>query len=276
MSPDPIGCTFHPFMLMTTPTTVETAATGAEHLLRAISDDTRTTTTTATRAPGAIVVLLQVPPLPQPDDLMVLSEAEHARAGRFAFARDQAAFVTTRAALRRALADTLGCAPHDVALVSRSNGRPALDDTHASALDFNVSHSGGMAAIALSHSGRVGVDIEAHDARRGLRELVPTVMGRRERHLLDCQPDDAAFADVFYACWTRKEAIVKGIGTGISTDLTAIDIPEIPSDGMVPVASDAFPRWQLVTTRVRPGVTLSVALSGSDDPIHIAPAADRA
>jgi 4'-phosphopantetheinyl transferase len=162
--------------------------------------------------------------------------------------------------LRRVLASALQCAPADVQLVTPSNGRPALDRAHASSLDFNVSHSGAVGAIAWSHTGRVGVDIEMHDARRGLRELVPTVMGVRERQLLAQQPDDASFSAAFYDCWTRKEAIVKGIGTGIS---------------VVEVSTAEYRLWRVVTDRVRPDVTVSVALCGCQGPIRILPMAER-
>jgi 4'-phosphopantetheinyl transferase len=239
-------------MLITTPTTVDTAPTA---------------TTVVT--PGATVVLLHVPPVPATDDIALLTDTEQARAARFAFVRDQSAFVTTRAALRRALGDALACAPTAVAIVSASGGRPALHDSHGSPLDFNVSHSGAVAAIALSYTGRVGVDVEVHDAQRGLRELVPTVMGVNERAMLDALGDAASFCDAFYGCWTRKEAIVKGIGTGISADLTAIDVPDVPDDGLVMVPVAAYPQWRVVTVRVRSGITLSVAVAGCAGPIEI-------
>jgi phosphopantetheinyl transferase len=246
---------------MTTPTTVDAAATGAELLLHAILDSTTPTAFSAS-SPGATVVLLRVPPI--------------ARAARFAFDRDRSAFVTARAALRRVLGDVLQCAPDAVMLVTKSNGRPALHEVHGSSVDFNVSHSGAVAAIAWSHTGRVGVDVEVHDARRGLRELVPAVMSVAERDRLARQPDDESFSVAFYEFWTRKEAIVKGIGVGISADLTAIDVAELAADGLVVVPSAEPSQWRLVTTSVGRGVTLSVALAGCAGPIQIGPMAECA
>jgi 4'-phosphopantetheinyl transferase len=266
--PDSVGCRFTPFTIMTTPTTVDAVPTGAEQTLRAIPDATIARTATT---PGATVALLNVPPEPSPGDLALLTDEECARAARFAFVRDRTAFVTTRAALRRALGGALQCAPDAVTIVRASSGRPMLDQSHGSRLDFNVSHSGAVAAIALSHTGRVGVDIETHDTRRGLRELVPTVMGLRERDMLTALTDEALFCEAFYGCWTRKEAIVKGIGTGIAADLTAIDLPAVPSDAVVVVPGATHPRWRIATVRVSAGVTMSVALSGCAGTIRIAP-----
>ncbi len=306
--PDSVGCTFTPFTTMTTPTTVDAAPTGAERTLRAILDTSlrsrgmcvqvsprklrvtegrsaepamstmrpaRQSGTTAT-ALGAIVTVLRLPPVPAPEDLAVLTDDERARAGRFAFVSDQSAFVTTRAALRRALGDALSCPPDTVRIVTATSGRPTLDRSHGSRLDFNVSHSGAVAALALSHTGRVGVDIETHDIRRGLRDLVPTVMGLRERVMLTALTDEALFCEAFYGCWTRKEAIAKGIGTGISADLTAIDVPAVPSDGLVVVPGATHPRWRIVTVNVGAGVTMSVALADCAGPIRIAPLPESA
>jgi 4'-phosphopantetheinyl transferase len=245
-------------MLMTTPTTVDAAPTGAELSLCATAD--------VTPAPfvstlGARVALVHVPPVPLPEDVALLSETERARAMRFVFERDRSAFVTARAALRRTLGTALSCAPQDVRLVIDASGRPALDTSHSASLDFNLSHSGSVAAIALTAAGRVGVDIEAHDPRRGLRELVPTVMGRGERARLEAVRNDTVFANLFHEYWTRKEALVKGMGTGLATDVRTIDVPLLPPDGVVVLNALRPSRWRLVTTRVSEGVTLSVALA---------------
>lgn len=210
---------------------------------------------------GAAVALFAVPPTAAVEDLGLLSDDECARAARFFFERDRAAFVTSRAALRRTLAGELSCHPADVRLITEANGRPALDQSHSTAIDFNVSHSGRLAAVALAHGGRIGVDIEWHRGDRGIRELVPTVMGARERELLLSMESDDAFLETFYACWTRKEAIVKGIGIGIAADLPSIDIPWIPSDGIVTVASTTTERWWVATHLVDASYTLSVALA---------------
>ena len=223
---------------------------------------------------GAVAGVIHVPPAPHAADLALLTGEERARAARFAFIRDQAAFVTTRAAIRRALGRALSCPPESVEILAGTTGRPVLSPSHGSALDFNVSHSGSLALIALSPDRLVGADIECHAPDRGLRELVPQVMGEGERALLDAQESDAAFCHEFYACWTRKEALVKGLGVGISADLTSFDVPRVPVDGAVAVPSEVHPLWRIVTVEPAPGFTASVAVADAHSVIAFAPFAD--
>jgi 4'-phosphopantetheinyl transferase len=216
--------------------------------------------------PCASVVVLRVPRSAAPEDIDVLSESERARAARFHFESDRSAFVTARAALRRYLGRSLSCAPERVGLAQGLNGRPMLDAAHRSALDFNVSHSGTMAALAFVQGGRVGVDIEWHGRDRGLRDLVPTVMGPRERAVLEALPE-ALFRARFFEFWTRKEAIVKAIGVGISYPLTDIDIPSLPAVGPVRIETASPSDWMLQTREPAADFTLSVALAGEDGTI---------
>ncbi len=226
-------------------------------------------------ADGVTVTLLRLPDVPASADLTLLSAVERERAARFAFVRDQASFVTTRAALRRLLGTAIGCEPAQVRLDVGEYDRPMLASEHAASLDFNVSHSGRLAAIALSPTLRVGVDVEWHARKRSLRELVPQVMGRAERELLEGLEDDGLFERAFYACWTRKEAIVKGIGVGISHPLTSIDVPVVPADNVVIVDGTPPSPWYVVTEEPTAGYTLSVALAGTRGLVSISLAGDQ-
>ena len=78
---------------------------------------------------------------------------------------------------------------------------------------------------ALSVDGPLGVDIERHRA-------VEQSGGIARRHFTDAERDrkPAAaerFADWFFAHWTAKEAVVKLLGTGLSTPLQQIETPDL-------------------------------------------------
>lgn len=85
---------------------------------------------------------------------------------------------------------------------------------------FNVSHSHGLVAIALSKTSDVGVDLElVRPVKESLKEFV-------------CSTKEAEFAKDnkdFYKVWTAKEALTKCIGTGISI---IKKIPALPVNGM--------------------------------------------
>jgi 4'-phosphopantetheinyl transferase len=223
--------------------------------------------------PEAVVHLVSIPREPQESDVALLSREERREASRFRFVRDRSSFVTARAAARRYLAVQLGTAPHRVTIVRDSAGRPRLRGNAADDIDFNISHSGSLAAVALSCGRRIGVDVERRRADRDLRSLVPDVMGPCEREMLH-ELDDARFVRAFYACWTRKEAIVKAIGAGIGYPLTGIDLPALPAGGVVRVAAQGLKgteqAWSVRTLERSDGFTLSVALEGSGGGISLA------
>lgn len=223
--------------------------------------------------PDAAHVRVYVVPATTPDtDLAILSADERERAVRFHFERDRSAFVTARAAVRRQLGETLGVSPADVALVRDANGRPHLSADYGSDLDFNLSHSGARVAVGFAVGRRIGVDIEWHDRVAGLRDLVPQVMGPRERTVLDALPDPE-FRRQFFAFWTRKEAIVKAVGVGLSYPLTEIDIPSVEESDLFVLATEPPTPWTLRTSEPDDGYTLSVAIAGAAADVLVAPCA---
>ena len=147
--------------------------------------------------------------------LSVLDDDERARAARFLRREDAMRHAATRAALREALGTRLGRPAREFRFARDDAGRPRLADAFDAQLDFNVSHSGAFALIALSATRRVGVDIESRRARFDWRAVARSVFGPRETEYLESLPD-ALQNDAFYDAWTAKEALVKALGTGIS------------------------------------------------------------
>jgi 4'-phosphopantetheinyl transferase len=88
----------------------------------------------------------------------VLAPDERSRAAQFRVSRPRESFILTRAALRHLLGHYLGQNPASICLQYGTNGKPAL--SHKSELRFNVTHSGDMAAIALTQGCDVGIDLE--------------------------------------------------------------------------------------------------------------------
>lgn len=151
--------------------------------------------------------------------LLELSEDERERAARMRCSQTRRAFVQTRVALRTLLGHYLDLPPSAVALSSGAWGKPHLGIGMGN-LQFNVSHSGQLALIALSQAA-VGVDLEWQQADLDWRELLPAC----------CHPaEQADFQDVadteggvqLLRLWTAKEAYLKGRGEGLSLPLTAI------------------------------------------------------
>ena len=90
-----------------------------------------------------------------------LAEDERARANRFYFAHDRAHYIVARGLLRLLLGRYLHILPTEVAFVYGDHGKPDLVPAQAKAgVRFNISHSHGVALLAVAREREVGVDIE--------------------------------------------------------------------------------------------------------------------
>ncbi len=144
----------------------------------------------------------------------VLDDEERVRAARYRFDEDRARSIVARASLREILARYLGRDAHALHFIAGEHGKPALADRE---LEFNVSHSGDLVALAFASATPVGIDIE------------------RERELNDANalarrffsPAEAAAvledASRFFRIWTAKEALIKAVGAGLSLDLASFE-----------------------------------------------------
>ncbi len=168
----------------------------------------------------------------------MLSEEERQRAERFVFEADRRRFTCAHLALRAILADYLEMAPADIQLETGVHGKPRLTTASMPAdggkLYFNLSHSHERALLAITEAGEIGVDVERIRPLDNLDELGRACFSRRERMLRDAALDQLAddpqrdrllSAELrsFFTLWTRKEALLKGLGEGLLPSLEAFD-----------------------------------------------------
>jgi 4'-phosphopantetheinyl transferase len=154
-------------------------------------------------------------------DLALLSQGERARAARFASDRDRNRFVAARAALRRVLATYVGLRAAALDFVSDALGRPRIEGAHG--FDFNLSHSDTLALIGVTSSGPIGVDVEMVRRVADGALLAERFFSRAEAAAL-CALAPARRDRGFLTCWTRKEACLKAIGTGLTTETRGVEV----------------------------------------------------
>jgi 4'-phosphopantetheinyl transferase len=160
-----------------------------------------------------------------PDGLDVLSPDERQRASRLLRPADCRSFVATRSALRLLLAGRTGLRPVDVAFETNSHGKPRLAnrdlDRHVS---FNVSHTAGLALIALGTS-EIGVDVERlRQRQRHVDDEPPTRYFATDERQQIMRVHGAARAAARVGLWVRKEAYLKAIGCGLSGTLDSFSV----------------------------------------------------
>ncbi len=144
-----------------------------------------------------------------------LSLAEQARASRFHFERDARRYQASHAALRLILGQVTGASPSTLQFCEGSHGKPYLKDTPG--LHFNMSHSDDWALIGVSMLGPIGIDIEVMTPMDDTDLLAQKNFSAAEYAAFKKTPPDQRLAS-FLRCWTRKEACLKALGSGLSIE----------------------------------------------------------
>jgi 4'-phosphopantetheinyl transferase len=157
-----------------------------------------------------------------------LSDAERVRAGRFVFEPDRRRFIVGRAHLRHLLASRLGTRADRVELDYGPRGKPRLaGDFAESDLRFNLSHCGDVVLYAFSTGCEVGVDVEAVRELPDADDVAQHFFSPREHAAYRRLPARERPRG-FFRCWTRKEAFIKALGSGLAYPLTEFDSNPAP------------------------------------------------
>jgi 4'-phosphopantetheinyl transferase len=156
------------------------------------------------------------------DNESLLSADEKERARRFVFERDRVRFVAARAFLRRVLGHFVGEHPAAVGFVYSAHGRPSLS-AHGPRPDFNLSHAGDVALLAVSWASRLGIDVETVAPSVDTGALAGQVMHPNELAAFERLAEHQRMS-CFFRLWTRKEAALKALGTGLSRDPRSLDV----------------------------------------------------
>jgi len=197
-----------------------------------------------------------------------LAPDEMARAEGFANARGRRRFVVARGTLRTLLGGLLEERPQTLPIEAGPGGKPRLADAELR-LHFNVSHSGDLALICIAEGFEVGVDLER------LRP-VPSGVEIAKRRFATAE---ARFVEKggttdgdrrFLLCWTRKEALAKAMGSGLSFDLLSFAVPLEETGGIVSLGTPGDgrrQRWLLLDVPIGSKYVAALALPAMDTPL---------
>jgi 4'-phosphopantetheinyl transferase len=134
------------------------------------------------------------------------------------------------------LAAELGCAPREIAFAFSPAGKPSL--AHGCGLTFNATHGDDLVAVAVSREIEVGIDVERIRPIAERAAIVRQFFHPAEARAIDALPPaDAELA--FFRCWTRKEAISKALGLGLSLPPDRYHVACLPSEA--PALLEAAP-----------------------------------
>lgn len=200
----------------------------------------------------------------------LLEPAEQERASRFKVEHACDEFMISRAFLRQTLAVYLKIGASEVRFRTTLHGKPELDGGND--LRFNLSHSGGVAIIAIVRGREIGIDVERIRDDVNALELADRFFSEPEVAWLRSRPI-ADRSSSFFACWTAKEAYVKAHGEGLSLPLSDFSViprrntSELPWEKLqleVFGNAEESKRWSMWQLNLGPKFRAALAVEGGN------------
>jgi 4'-phosphopantetheinyl transferase len=164
--------------------------------------------------------------------------------------------------VRRVLAWYAGGDPRNLAFSRDARGKPHLVGRPGMA--FSLSHAEGLAALAVSCGGSVGIDLEAlrtfDDAGRLARRFLSPA-----EHETVARTNAGDRDRVFLQTWTRKEAVLKALGLGLTWDTRRPQVGAGPATTRVEAGLPGGAAAGVRSASVSPRWLLAAAWVGLDD-----------
>lgn len=160
-----------------------------------------------------------------PEAHSFLNDEESARAKRYHFAHHCRRYTVARTMLRLILGHYLQTNPKKLVFTYNTHGKPALLDFPA--LQFNLSHSGELALLAVGSHFPVGIDLEFFSARP-YRGIGKTLFSNQENLKLE-HVNQALEPLAFFHVWAQKEAFIKACGLGLAYPTKQFEVSLLPS-----------------------------------------------
>jgi 4'-phosphopantetheinyl transferase len=125
--------------------------------------------------------------------------------------------------------------PDQLQFETQPQGKPVLITASSFPIQFNVSHTRGVAFIALTTQHAVGIDVEWIDRKVQDRDIAERYFSTREsEYLASLAPPERTHQ--FFSYWTCKEAYLKMQGRGIAEGLAQCEITMNPDQLQVGLA----------------------------------------
>ena len=194
----------------------------------------------------------------------VLSAGERTRSLRFRKPQDRVEYIVAHALTRQLLSGWGQLPPEDWQFDADRHGKPHVVAPQAGVppMQFNLSHTDGLVACAVTRGAAVGVDVEPLGRRVHSLPLARRFFDAGERGRLEALPTEQQQTR-FLELWTLKESFLKATGDGLSRPLRTcvFDWP----DGQLSLELDGLPTatWHCELWEPAPGFRLGLTVDGA-------------
>lgn len=195
----------------------------------------------------------------------VLSEDERCRAERFRVGSLRNRYIAGRGTLRMLLARYLRTDPASFSLNYQANGKPELGPPwNACGVEFNLSHSHELAVYACTRGSEIGVDVEWIRPMPNAAALMERFFSPEEVQQWQ-QVSAERQLHAFFQGWTRKEAWLKAVGSGLSFPLNQFCVTLDDPARVLSIRGDTdeAAHWWLESCEPCEGYVATVAMRGN-------------
>lgn len=207
--------------------------------------------------------------LDAPEDMLrhfasLLAEDEQRRAERFRGGALRSHYIAGRGTLRVLLGRYLDAAPRSFSLSYQAHGKPELGlPWKAGGLEFNVSHSHELAVYAFTRGRAIGVDVESIRPMPNAAALMERFFSPEEVAQWQQMPAERQLR-AFFQGWTRKEAWLKAVGSGLSFPLNefCVTLDDPPRVRSIRGNAEEAAQWWLDSCEPCDDYLTAVALRG--------------
>jgi 4'-phosphopantetheinyl transferase len=188
----------------------------------------------------------------------LLADHEGHKAASFGFERDRQDYCAAHVLLRLTIHRAFGPEPYQ--LLYGVTGKPQVFMSGEKQIHVSLSHSHGLAAVAVSSECKIGVDVEALDGTLAIEELLPFALSDSEAAEWDPSAGREQNVANFLSRWTLTEAIAKATGQGLSASFRGFSVTIAPPR-LLTRAPDATSceEWQLFADAIDSGFLAAAA-----------------
>lgn len=166
----------------------------------------------------------------------LLDTNEKERASKFRFSTDRDQFLWGRILLKQLLGNYLNINPKSITVKTTADGKPIFEKIEHQQIHFNLSHSHNCIILGFSKS-PIGVDIEHVSRKVNIEQICRNHFSDAEQNLIQTTTSTENKESIFFDIWTKKEALIKGIGKGLGIPLQSLNV--IDAEGCVKFISNS-------------------------------------
>lgn len=199
----------------------------------------------------------------------ILSEEERQRAERFLKTAARVRYVQTRAILRLLTSRLSQLSPDELTIQQMPSGKPFLP---GSKLRVSVAHSARIGICAISDRAPIGVDVEQVRPLPEMQSIARESFSKDDRERLHRLKGDASVA-WFFQCWTRREAYVKALGSGLTRSTSSIRFGNSAKLGeavsVIDAQSPSWQSWLALDLQLAAGYAGALCFQNTDEQVKV-------